>query len=672
MRQIILKTCATAQVFMATAVFAQTPPPQPSLQQLFNTASDAEVSGDCAKALPIFNDLAHDVRVKPGSLPAGAINVRRGHCLMGTNAIEEAETVISLGLPVMRSAGPSFAADVTTAETDLGDIAFMRNDREAALANYQALLSSASGEDRVFPLLRMAMVTAFDGGTEPLSYADEALRIEMAASKPDNQILSRIHDIHGRILLNQGQIKPAFTELKRALDLAGGLTDRVTHVAVELRGDLAEAALLAGDRDEARNYLAYTGEGRIAQSPFALAVAMDAPDCGNETGLKPENSAIVQFSIAKDGSVSGAQTIYTRGNFAVASAFAKAVDKWLWRPEDIAKLPAFYRTLTRVELRCTNRGGNVPSVQTPLTQRFNEWAATVLAQDPNPSQFEGTRLRAIKDMADAAITRGDKKVAAAALGSWAIQNPRDGTATLDGFDKAISLGRQAAIPEEAINALEVLKIPRQWAASISGLGHPLNYPSLSDWAGNLPVAMSASLAADPLAADTLLLLAVSPRTSRNNREAAIILAKRVADDSRLSDRHPLRQVALLWLANQSAEMGKLDDAQAYFQRTGLNEQQCALIGPQPAMRSDGASSSDYPMEALRMGFEGWVRLEFNINANGTTGSARPLIAYPPFIFADAATGMAKGIRYQMSYRPYGGEACTAQTQNIRFSISSNH
>ena len=646
---------------------------RPGLQELFNTASQAEQDGDCAKALPLFDNLAQDARVKPGSLAAGAIAVRRGHCLMNAGRLDEGEASIEAGLPIMRNAGPNFLGDVAIAERMLGDVALYRNEHDTALAYYQALLASATGTDRLFPLQRLATVTAFDGGNQPLAYAEEALRIEMAVPKPDKKVLANIHDLHGRILMNQGQFKPAYAELKQALDLSGGLSyAKVSQADVALRGDVAQAALLNGDRGAARNYLSFTGEGRIAESPFASAVAMEAPECGTETGLKPEDVAIVDFSIADDGSVVGAQTVYSRGNYAVAKAFAQSVRNWFWRPEDIARLPPFYRTLTRVEMRCSTRGGDVPGVETPLRRRFLEWAEKYVSLPFAAAPRESSGLMQLRETADAAIKRGDAQTAGAALGTWAILNPRDGTAEVDAFDRAIVMGQQAAIPIEALNALRVMRLPRKLRADRLKSEHHRAYPSLSDTASFLPVADGADLADDALAADTLLLFALPPRPGRSERDAALALAKRVADDGRLSEHHPLRQAALLWLANQSAEAGNLAEAQSYFQRTGLNEQQCALIGVTPALRNSGASSNDYPREALSMGFEGWVRLEFDINANGTTARARPLIAYPPFIFADAATGMAKDMRYQTSYRPAGGEACSAQNQVIRFIIPTNH
>lgn len=651
----------------ASALTAPSAPP--TMQQQFNTASNAEQAGDCKTALPLFEALASDPRVKPGSLPAAAIAVRRGHCLFTFGRDDEGEAQVEAGLPVMRQAGANFAGDVAGAELELGNLAALRHDENLAIAHYQAALVLTTGDERVVPLLRLAAVTAFDGDDRPLGHADEALKIAMAAPHPDKKVLAYIHDVHGRILLNQGQVKAGYTELKQALDLSGGLTDRVHLEDVQLRGDLAQAALLNGDREGARNYLAYTGAGHIAESPFAIAVSMKAPDCGSETGLKPEDTAIVDFAIGADGGVTGAQTVYTRGTYAVAAAFAKAVNTWFWRPEDLAKVPAFYRQLTRVEMRCSNSGGNVPRIPTPLSRRYAAWARTVLMTLPTELPTAALALQALKDQGDAAVARGDFRAGAAALGLRAIVDPRAGRAQVAAFDEPLALGQKAGIPQEAMNALRVLHMARQVIVTVRERDRR---ERLADWDRLLPMADQAPLVSDPLAADTLRLLAVPSRPDGNERSAAIALALRVADDGGLPAHAPLRQEALLWLANDAARAGQLDVAQGYFQRTGLDSEQCALIGPMPAMRWSGVSSSDYPMEAWRMGFEGWVKLEYNINADGTTAAARALISYPPFVFEDAATGMARNIRYERSYRPGGGAACNAEQQSIKFAIPSRH
>lgn len=58
-----------------------------------------------------------------------------------------------------------------------------------------------------------------------------------------------------------------------------------------------------------------------------------------------------------------------------------------------------------------------------------------------------------------------------------------------------------------------------------------------------------------------------------------------------------------------------------------------------------------------MGFEGWTRVEFDVDSAGRTRQQRALISYPPFVFSDAASAMAKDFVYESSYRPGGDTAC---------------
>nr|WP_275402939.1 energy transducer TonB [Sphingomonas corticis] len=74
------------------------------------------------------------------------------------------------------------------------------------------------------------------------------------------------------------------------------------------------------------------------------------------------------------------------------------------------------------------------------------------------------------------------------------------------------------------------------------------------------------------------------------------------------------------------------------------------------------------MAAVQMGFEGWVRVEFDIAANGTTVVPRAIAAYPPFVFNDAAQGILRDARYTSSYRPSGNVACAANTQSVVFRL----
>lgn len=641
------------------------------MQADFNAAADAEQKGNCAVALPILDKLTADPRVKPGSLPAGAIAVRRGNCLFSTGKIDEGAASITAGLPILEKAGPDFTDEVARAEITLGRAAALRWQHDAAVQHFQSALTKLTGPTRMEALMQLAKITSFDGGAEPIAYADEGIKLAAGLTKPNKETQAAFLTVRGRILMNQGRDKEALADLREALRLSGGLSSQITLTQGSTRGDLAQAALLTGDKEKARLYLAYTGAGRIAESPFRSATSMEAPLCGSDTGLRPEDSAIVEFGIAENGDVSSAQTVYSRGNYAVASAFAQAVSKWYWRPEDIAKVPAFYRAVTRVELRCSTQGSDVPNMLTPLRQRFFEWAAPRLSLPQSDRTGYASTMERIARLADDQEKAGNVPAAVAALGLLGNADPSPSDATIARLDRALTLAGKAALPLEVTNALRVYRaqaaIFAEHRRRSSPVGTGRNYI-----AQLMPLADDPQIASDALARDTLLLLAAPQAPKPEQRETARGMLNKVADDNGLSEHHPLRQLALLRLADIAVAEGNYDAAQGYFQRTGLSEQQCALIGAKPALQSTGASGNDYPLAALQMGFEGWVSLEFDIGADGRTAGARPIIAYPPFVFVDAARGMAKDVRYTASYRPSGGMACAANRETINFVIPDNH
>ena len=654
------------------ALAASTPAASGSLQAQFDAATKAWEAGDCAAALPIFTRLANDPRITPGTVPAGAIVLRQGQCLVRAGAIEEGESAISRGVAILRKAGPELAGDVSLGETTLGDIATDRWDHDAAVVHYTAALAQSAGMDRIGTLGRLAKLLSFDGGDRALGYAEEGLRVLAASPKPSKLQLAGFHTLHARVLLNQGRTKEAYSELELVLSLSGGLTTKVSIEQATMRADLAQAALLMGRKDQARTYLAYTGAGRIAESPFAMATALDLPPCGPETGLSPDDVAIVEFGIAANGTVDRAQTIYARGTYAMASTFARAVSRWYWDPDSLTKVPAFYRRSTRVELRCSASGGGVPDITSPVRQRFTKWASN---QIPSADFTDMTRRREVEVMhriLDAAEARNDAPGAIAALGVLALAEPGRGKPARDRIDRALALAQSASVPADATGYLRLAKAETELREKLSSRSS--GWTAYDRMTGEIFTALAQDPAAagDPLLQDTALIMALPRLAVRGLSAPSQATLRKVADDERLGPGHPLRQLALLKLANLSAVDRDFTAAQGYFKRTGLSEEQCSLIGPTPARRSDGAADSKFPAEAMMMGFEGWVRMEFNIKANGTTGPPRPTIAYPPFVFVEAATQVALGVRYEASFRPAGGSACSAHSETIRFTIPQNH
>lgn len=637
----------------AAPAVAAVPGPGATLQEKFDAASKLENSGECAQAVPLFETLEREPHLKPGSFAASAVAVRKGICLVHLARRDEGERAIASGLPALIAAGADFATDVSNARSALGDVRLALSDRVGAAAYYRMALESRTGIARLDPLVRLSRATAFDGNAEALAPAREALAILAASPEVNKKNGIAYRTLYARTLLNQGKAEDAYKELKQALALSGGLTQRTSIDEVSLRGDLAMAAMLTGRKDDARLYLAYTGAGRIGDKSFVRAESMDPPLCGDETGLRPEDVAVVEFGISDDGTVAYAQTVYSRGGPQVAAAFEQAVHDWYWRAEKAAAIPSFYRIATRVEVRCSNRLGKAPGLWAPVDSRFSEWAESVLPAETIAAD-RSTKLAALHRLGEDESGATSPSVRVAAMGMILLAD-RYAPASL--AETAVRIAMQARLPDETMTWLRIQQVTLKDAENRQGAkGRSRSLATL---------AAEPAIAADALAADTLLLEAAGARTTRRDPQADI-WATQVAQDARLPENHPLRQLGWLTLANRAAASGYMEQAQSFYARTGLTDEQCALLSLPPTLRRTNVMSGDYPMSAMQMGFEGWVNLEYDINANGSTGNVRPLVAYPPLIFGDAATAIGKDVKYDMSYRPGGATACSANTNTVNF------
>ncbi|HEX7821264.1 MAG TPA: energy transducer TonB [Sphingobium sp.] len=646
-------------LLLASATLAPAEPPVSpetlSSQSLFDQATTAAVSEECRKAIQLFDILEQRKALKTGSMPDSAAAVRKGICLIRIGRTADGERAILRGLPVLEKAGPDFMNDVASGTGSLGDAALRYNDYDRAIVQYRRSLAMRTGLERLVTLADLATATVFDGDGASLDYSKEGIALISALPKKEQNrdSLAAFHTLHARALLNQGKAQEGYAELKEALKLSGGLTTRTTLSEVSMRADLGMAAALVGRMDDARMYLAYTGAGRLGDSHFVRGVSMDPPPCGEETGLRPDDVAVVEFSIGDDGLVANAHTVYSRGNRAAAVAFAGAVNDWYWSPDSVKGIPAFYRVVTRVEMRCSTADAGAPSILSLAGARFAAWAAArspmLRAEESKPKRVEELRRALAQNGLQAASLER-----AAALGMIATLESAPPEIRASDASQAIAAATEAKAPVEVINWLRLVSIT-------GGDWVPDRKTSLA----LRSLAAEPSFAGDPVSAATALLLA-SGRVRGSRLPDAAQMLQKVADDGRLPEHHPLRQAARISLANIAAAAGDGAAAQRFFASTGLTEQQCALIGVRPAMRRSGVDSNDYPMEAQRMGFEGWVNLEFDVTADGRTAKARPIVAYPPLIFVEAALGMTKDFRYESSYRPSGGAACTANRETISF------
>lgn len=628
----------------------------PTLQQLFDQATKAGAEGHCADAVKTFEAIEQNAKAMANPTVRAAVDVRKGYCLAQLERAEEGEAAIRRGLPVLATKGAGFAEEVRQAHLALGQVAMLRFDYSGAAAEYRLVLDSATGTDRIRPLMQLSQVTMFDQDGAALGYAAEARSLALADASFDKKARAAVQTQYARALLNAGRAPEAYAELKDSLRKQGGLTMKVGVSDLATRSDLAIAAWLNHDADSARNYLAYTGAGRFDKSPFERARDMTLPACGEETGLKPDDMAIIQFSLAEDGHVAGVLPIYAPAGRTAAVAFAREVSGWSWAPEDARAIPPLFRLTTRIEMRCTNAGER-PDLTQPLAAAAAEWLESKGVADAGWKTLPDARAAPLERAALAAArAKGDRPgMTAAALALVNNSVVRD--------EERRPLAIEATALGEALGAPPAVRAYLELQKSDLASGHR------ERTAAQRALLARPDFHNDPLAAATLRLLIAMPgfRTSAPS-DADALLADVVAAPG-LPDRHPLKVAALLQRANLAAKNGDLAAAQRAFEQTGLTSRQCALLGLKPAVRSTGDLSNAFPDTAQRLGFEGWVRTEFDVATDGKTIAPRVVSSYPAFVFDEAASGMAKGLRYTSSYRPEDGVACSAQDAPIIFRLS---
>lgn len=638
-------------VVIVGAAMAATPQ---SAQAAFDAATKAAEAGQCAEAIAAFDKLAAGAAGKNRTV-AAAIAVRRGQCLRSLDRLDEAERSLRSGVTVIETMPEEFRGEARDAYIALTQIGTASLNYDQALADVEKALALSQGIERVVPLQQRSRLKRFDGDGAAIRDADEAMAM-LPANAPKTDLVNA-QTFAGRAYVAAGRVAEGEALLRKALANNGGLTLKANLSDIATRYDLAQVALMQKRTELAREYLVYTGAGRISEAPFASAKSIEAPTCGTVPGLTPDSYAVVEFSLADSGAVVNAQPIFVQGGREAALAYAGAVREWSWAPEEAAKIPAFYRALTRIELRCS-KAGETMNLQQPIIQATDAWfESRGVAAFPDERVAAGlSRLRQAAAASDVAGLRANLTLA----GSPLIGDAERESAA----DRAIALATALSAPQSVRTYAAMLRHDSvQWPDRRAMIARAAKLDAL---------AAEPAIAADALSRATVQLRAAELRQRLNGKRtpdpAVDASFSAVADMKDLPEGHPLKARALLDLANSAAARGDFDAAQKAFARTGLDEQQCSLVGAKPDMRRNGASSDLYPMDLVQLGFSGWTRVEFDIAADGRTAGQRTIMSYPPFLFGDAAKKMIAASRFAPSYRPGQGVACAANAQNFVFRI----
>lgn len=638
----LLAACAVP----ASAQQPQTP------QQLFEAGAALESKGDWAGAKSAWERLEQAAK---GNKRTRAIAlVRKGNALFQLGEPDAAVAALRASLIDLPEADASLREDRQQAHLILGRVAETGLDYATAANEYaraEQLAGSPSG--KLSALLGLASVQTFtdpSAAAATLNRAGAALR-EVKVARDVEALFARRHAL---LLLNNGDFAGAREHAKRAVRLLGGLSTRVNLDDIAARGDTALAMLLGGDPDNAREYMAYTGAGRIPGG-FGPGAEMRAPDCGGEAGLKPADVAVVEFSIGDEGQVTLATPIYAAGGPGVALEFARAVREWSWSPEKVKELPAFFRNRARIEMRCSTAFER-PSIAKFLEADLAAWLAAKGAPLPAVEGADAALVAGQRAALEAAEAGGADRIAAVphlfqlAMSSVTTREEINALAR-----RALAIAEANGAPPTARLALDLIV---QRSEDVETWGSRRYTRRLE------ALAAKPEYAGDPRArAAALLLLADALPDGRGRAQL-----DGVAGEARLAANDPLKVGALIRIASMEQAEGKPEMARAAFEKSGLSADQCALVDKTPKMLSIGAGSNAFPQEAIRWGFEGWVATEYDISADGRVPAARAVLAYPPFVFSPAGEKVFRSARFEKTFRPDGGLGCGAQVSRVRFQM----
>ncbi|MFD1788822.1 hypothetical protein ACFSC3_14745 [Sphingomonas floccifaciens] len=636
---------------IAAAMIAQAA--QPTVQQAFEAATALQRDKKFAEALAAWEAL--EKRVAGNRRTLAIIAARKAMPLYKLNRRDESIAAARTALAGLPESDTTLRADRYDTLLLLAAVAKASLDYAGAVSLYaEAGRFADQPGDQLGALLGEAETGIFVAPDRARAALDRADAI-MAGKTVAPAVIADFQRQRTLLLLNTGDVAGARKMGLKTVTTLGGLTSRVDLRDVAARSDVAIAALLAGDEEEARRYMAYTGAGRLGDDKaLSPGTGITPPDCGGDAGLKPSDVAIVQFSIGEDGSVTASEPVYAAGGGRVALEFARAARRWSWEAEEVKALPPFYRYNVRVELRCSVAFER-PSLQAALAGDLAEWLQTKRVT----------------------LATGTERLTPAELVTLTSSLPAAGSETIAAVPVLYRLMTNSAVGRE-----ETLTYGQRAMAIIDRS----DAPPLARLAVALPTLKASSAEAwrtSPLR-QRLEVLLTDPRYANDPRARAVLrleladsnkpgsarsveMLRAVADDAALPDKDPFKVGALVRLASAEKIAGRPDMARAMFERSGLAASQCALVDKQPQLlRFNG----EFPQEARRWGFEGWVQVESDIDAEGRALNTRVVAAYPPFVFSDGGRDLVATARFAKTFRPDGGLGCGGTSTKIRFKLAN--
>jgi tetratricopeptide (TPR) repeat protein len=643
---------------VATTLFAPSAIGAPSSgpQAAYDAAQAAYDKRDWATAIAGFTPLLPSDPSHRLSRSQAVIASRLGDALVHADRREEATAWLDRVI-----------ADVPADDADTrdhawlwrGDAARSGFDYPAAVAAYDHVFDDPQMAQDVLTLLNAGVGLAYvDVTRDPAHVAavlDKLLARLDLPTTVGTDILAEVEDLRARAAINLGDRNAAQHWIERALNHSGGLT--TGHVSVgqaTIRDDAAIIARLRNDDEDTRKYLTYTGAGHMKSMDWIGHVDGDLPVCGGE--VAPQDSVVVQFYLGDDGKVAGALPVYASKAGDDGQIFAETVSHWRWNPADLRDVDPYYRFTLRLELRCATRPPP-DQLGKPYEAALQSWLSSLGLPDG--------KLRYNEPFAPTRDSR---------------ESP--GLHQADGAGIAALFKIVPASPEGRLHFSQMLDTihapPPALAALIMRIAKANGYRGHS-------IRSDGRLRSEALAAMQPAFRARFPDSAAN---AWLILEQALADEdsgdfanapallqavidtpaATLADDDPVRQVAILHLALSKARAGDPGAAHARLAAANLDAERCTLFDTHPVPASVDIASSQFPMDALRWRFEGYVQESYDILANGHVANIRTVLAYPPFVFSQDTERAVASFRY---LPPSIGDApvgCQGETKAVRYHI----
>ncbi|WBO22529.1 energy transducer TonB [Sphingomonas abietis] len=646
---------ASLCALLFTPIAVEAAPPG-SRQAVYDTAQAAFDRDDWNGAIAGFTSLLPKEHGRPLQTSEAVIATRLANALFQVGRYGEARATAARALAALPDFQAASRIEALRTSASAARYAF---DYADAAAGYRRAYAAAEKAGDTGSMIDTTAGFAIAAMTiDPVAVGhdlDALLNDKTMLASIGKADLPTIEDLRARAAINAGDSETALKWIDRAIDHSGGLTTQINTSQATIRNDAAIVSSLRKDDESARKYLTYTGAGHLKDMRWIGRYDGELPVCSTFTDVRPSDNVVVQFTIADDGHVATALPVYASRTGTLGETFARAVGSWRWNPDLLKGVNGFWRATLVLQLRCQSRP-RPDGLDKPIWAAFTRWlqAHDVDAGADDSDSFVATN--------DPRLQQDDIAALPALFGRFGQNHTSDP-------DIAARLQRVlAANAAPASGYALMISIDadnRAWAAEGVRLAARARASAL---AAAVP-AFRARYPDDIATAWLDLQWALALEDSGDFKGAQPLLESVQATSlSQLPEDAPIRRVAMLHAALSAGKLGDAAAAQTHLAASGLNADQCSLFDTHPIPSSVAISSSQFPNEALRWRFEGYVREAFDIADDGRVTNVRTIVSYPPFVFGPSTEQAVRGFRYVPP--TIGGQSvgCSGETQSVNYRI----